>query len=300
MFNITFEYPLLLLSILPFIACSVFCKAKSPTYYMPHLNIFKDSKNKTNILLSILKWLIVVFSIVALASPIRTLDTKLVQNDGIDIILSLDTSGSMRAIGFNKDNVEQNRWQAVSIIVKDFIKKRVSDNIGLVVFGTSVLTASPISFDKNTQSEIIDYLDIGIIGDKTALVDSLASSINILKDSKSKSKIIIVLTDGIDTASTIPLKVINNLSLKYGIKIYAIGIGESNKNLLNQITKKSNGKSFIANSSEDLEKVYAEINNLEKSKIDSNKIILKEYLFFFPLFFAIISLILFTFLKNKE
>lgn len=294
------EYPLVLLAIIPFIVCSIYCEAKSPTYYIPHLNIFKDSQINSSRVLSILKWFIIITSIIALASPIRTLDTKIIQNDGIDIVLSLDTSGSMRAIGFNKNDVEQNRWQAVSLIVKDFIKKRVNDNIGIVVFGTSVLTASPISFDKNTQSEIIDYLDIGIIGDKTALIDSLASSINILKDSKSKSKIIIVLTDGVDTASTIPLKVINSLSSKYNIKIYAIGIGESNRNLLNKITTVSKGKSFIANSSNDLEKIYKQIDSLERSKIDSNKVILKEYLFFFPLFFSIIFLILYIFLKNKE
>jgi len=300
MFNFTFEYPFVLLSIIPFILCSFFCKAKSPTYYIPHLDILKESKTTTHFILPVLKWIVIFFSIIALASPIKILNTKLIQNDGIDIVLSLDTSGSMRAIGFNKDNLEQNRWQVVSQLVKEFIKKRVNDNIGIVVFGNSVLTASPISFDKNAQQEIINYLDIGIVGDKTAMVDSLATSINILKDSKSKSKIIILLTDGIDTYSTIPLSVVNKLSLKHNIKIYAIGIGESNRIFLNKIVSQTKGKMFIANSKNDLKNIYDEINRLETSKIDTNKIILKDYFFFYPLFLAIFSLILYVFLKNKE
>lgn len=298
--NISLEYPQALLLIIPFIICSFYCKAKNPTYYIPHLNIFKHANNKINSFIVFLKWFVIIFSLISLSSPIKILDTKFIKNDGIDIVLSLDTSGSMRAIGFNKDNLEQNRWQVVSSLVKDFIKKRVNDNIALVVFGSSVLTASPISFDKQAQEEIISYLDIGIVGDKTALIDSLASSINILKDSKAKSKLIIVLTDGADTISTIPLKVIQSLSKKYKIKIYAIGIGESNIALLNQITDASNGKTFQARTKKDLKAVYEEINKLEKSEIETNKIILKQYLFFYSLFFAIIALILLIFLKNKE
>lgn len=298
--NISLEYPAALLLIVPFILCAFYCKAKSPTYYIPHLHIFKHANNNTNAFIVFLKWFVIIFSIISLSSPIKILDTKFIKNDGIDIVLSLDTSGSMRAIGFNKDNLEQNRWQAVSFIVKDFIKKRVNDNIALVVFGSSVLTASPISFDKQAQAEIISYLDIGVVGDKTALIDSLASSINILKDSKAKSKLIIVLTDGADTISTIPIKVITSLAKKYKIKIYAIGIGESNISLLNLITSSTNGKTFKARTKKDLKKVYEAINHLEKSKIETNKIILKQYLYFYTLFFTIIALILLIFLKNKE
>ncbi len=297
--NITLEYPAVLLIILPFIFCAYYCKAKSPTYYMPHLNILKDVNTNINFFIIFLKWFIIVFALISLSSPVKILDNKFIKNNGIDIVLCLDTSGSMRAIGFNKDDLEQNRWKAVSLIVQDFIKKRLNDNIALVVFGSSVLTASPISFDKQAQSEIISYLDIGIVGDKTALIDSLATSINILKDSKAKSKLIIILSDGEDTISTIPLKVVKFLAKKYKIKIYAIGIGESNISLLNQITQ-DNGKTFHARNKKDLKKVYEEINKLEKSKIETNKIILKQYLFFYSLFFTILALILFIFLKNKE
>ena len=298
--NITFEYPYVLLLIVLFIISSVFFKEKAATFYMPHLQQFRQAQSKINILLPLLKYIAIIFAIISLASPVRTSHTQNIKKDGINIVLSLDTSGSMRAIGFNQKDLEQNRWQAVSQIVQDFIAKRINDNIGLVVFGSSVLTASPLSFDNQAQAEIVDYLEIGIIGDKTAMIDSLISSINILKNKKAKSNIIIVLTDGEDTASQTPMNIVIKLAQKYNIKIYTIGIGESNNILLNKISSSTNAKSFKARSKEDLQKVYEEIDGLEKVKIDATKIILKEYYFFYTLFISLIALCFYTFLINKE
>ncbi|RXJ65550.1 VWA domain-containing protein [Halarcobacter ebronensis] len=298
--TIKFEYPYLLLLILLFIFCSIFCKAKIPTYIMPHLNIFEQSRHKSLLLTTILKYLVIFCSIIALSSPYKQLDTQIIKNDGIDIVLSLDTSGSMNEKGLNTENQNENRFNVVKDIVKDFIPKRVNDNIAIVVFGTSVMMATPLSFDKEAQKEIVDYLEVGIVGDRTAMIDSLASSVNILKTSKAKSKIVILLSDGEDNASNIPLEVVIKLLEKYSIKVYTVGIGNSNKIILNQISKATNGKSYIAYSKDDLRDIYNEIDSLEKSKIESNKITLKEYLFFYPLFLAIISLILYIYLKNRE
>ncbi len=298
--TIRFEYPIVFLIIPLFILCSIFCKAKMPTYIIPHLNIFEKNQHKSYMIISILKYVVIIFSIVALASPYKQLHTQIIKNDGVDIVLSLDTSGSMKEFGLNSSNQRETRFDVVKDIVKDFIPKRVNDNIALVVFGSSVMMASPLSFDKQAQTSIIDYLDVGIVGDKTAMIDSLASAVNILKNSKAKSKVVILLSDGEDNSSTIPLEVIIKLLKKYSIKAYCIGIGESNKIVLNQIAKETKGKSYIAKSKEDLETIYKDIDSLEKSKIDSNKITLKEYLFFYPLFLATICLIVLVYLRNKE
>ncbi len=298
--DFSFEYPWLLCLMFLFIFCDIYCKAKNPSYYFVHLKIFKKTSSSKNRLIYVIKYLAIVFSLLALASPIKILDKQLLKKDGINIILNLDTSGSMRERGFNRTNVNQNRWNVVNNVVQDFIEKRVNDNIGLVVFGTSVLTASPLSFDKNSQKEIIKYIDIGIVGEQTAMFDSLATSINILKSSKAKSNIIIMITDGVDTASKIPLQIVNKLAIKYNIKIYTIGIGESNIQILNLISQETNAKSFVANSKEDLIEVYDTINKLEKSDIDDNILLLKEYLFFYPLFLGIIFLIFYIYLKNKD
>lgn len=298
--DLTFEYPNLLLLIIPFILCSIFCKEKAATYYIPHLNIFNQSKKANTLLISILKWLMISSIIIAISSPYKKLQTINIKKDGLDIVLSLDTSGSMRQIGFNKDEVEQNRWQVVSQIVEEFIPKRVNDNIALVVFGTSVMTASPLSFDKNAQAKILKHLDIGVAGDKTALFDSIAGSIDILKKSKAKSKVIIALTDGEDTASIIPFQVVKKLLIKHDIKLYVIGIGESNRYVLNELSKINNGKAFYANSKNNLEQIYNIIDNLEKSEIEQNKIIEKEYYYFYFLYITILSIFLFIYLRNRQ
>ncbi len=295
-----FEYPYVLLLILLFIVCSKFCKAKVQSYYMPHLEIYQESNGLNSSLVSVLKWLTIIFAIIALASPIKELNVINTKKDGVDIILSLDTSGSMRQIGFNRENLEQNRWNVVSDIVKDFIARRTNDNIGLVVFGTSVMTASPLSYDKKAQSKIIESLDIAVVGEKTALINSIATSINILKNRDTKTKIIIALTDGDDTASNIPLNVVLKMAKKYDIKIYTISIGAPNSYALTQLSSVNGGKSFVALSKNDLKEIYEIINNLEKSKIEQNKIVLKEYYFFYPLILSFLSLLLFIFFKNRD
>jgi len=291
--NITLEYPYVLLLIIPFILSEFFCEEKHASYYMPHLNIFEQSKKNSAFFSVLLKWLIILSAIIALSSPYEKLQTVNIKKDGLDIVLSLDTSESMRQYGFNENDLSQNRWEVVSLIVEEFIPKRHNDNIAIVVFGTSVMTASPLSFDKKAQTKIVQYLNIGVAGERTALIDSIAGSVNILKNSKAKSKIIIAITDGEDTASLIPLKVVSNLVQKYGIKIYAIGIGESNKHLLNQLANISGGKAFYATSKDNLELIYDEINKLEKSKIEQNKIIMKEYFYMYFLYIAIFSLFLY-------
>ncbi len=297
--NFTFEYPYILFLIVLFIICSIFCKAKTPTYLIPHLNIFQFANQKSMFVINILKYFVIVFSIIALASPIKINDTILLKNNGINILLNLDASGSMKERDLD-ETYSKNRFEVVKEIVKDFMDKRVADNIGIVLFGDSVLIASPLSFDKNAQKQIIDYLDVEMAGQKTALIDSLASSINILKDKKAKSNIIILLSDGEDNASKIPLDVVIKLLNKYNIKAYTIGIGNFNKDILYTIAKESNAKAYTAMSKEDLTLIYEDINKLEKSQIDQNKIVLKDYLFFYPLFLAVLSLILLIYLRNKE
>jgi Ca-activated chloride channel homolog len=298
--NISLEYPYLLLLIIPFIIIEFIYKNKTSSYYIPHIKIFNQNKISNNIIIKLLKWVMIISLIISISSPYKKLQTQKIKKDGIDIVLTLDTSGSMKQTRFNPNNIRQNRWEVVSQIVQEFIPKRINDNIALIVFGTSVMTASPLSFDKSAQAKIIKYLKIGMAGEKTALIDSLAGSINILKKSKSKSKVIILLTDGEDTASIIPLNVVEKLIKKYDIKLYAIGIGQANKYMLNKLASINKGKAYYANSKYNLEQIYKQINDLEKSKIEQNKIINKEYLYIYTLFISIIMLFLYLFLRIKH
>jgi len=297
---IKFEYPYLFVIILLFIVCSRYCKAKVQSYYMPHLEIFESSKNIQKTYISLLKWIAILFAVIALSSPIKELDVVQNKKDGIDMILSLDTSGSMRERGFNREDRDQNRWEVVQEIVNDFILKRGNDNIGIVVFGSAVMTASPLSYDKKAQTKIIENLDIGIVGEQTALINSIATSINILKQKDTKSKVIIAITDGEDTASTIPLEVVLKLAKKYNIKIYTISIGRTNTYTLKQLSNANGGESYVASTKDDLEEIYNTIDKLEKSEIEQNKIIVKEYYFFYPLIISFLALLFFVYFKNKR
>lgn len=300
MYNFSFEYPYVFLILIIFFLCFKYCKAKESTIFMPHLFLLQKSTQKSSSFVEVLKYLAVILAVTALASPIKIKNTQYINSDGIDIVLSLDTSDSMQQRGFNKFNINENRFDVVKQLVGEFITKRINDNIALVVFGNSSLIASTLSFDKQAQKEILNYLDIGIVGPRTALFDSLVSSVKILKNSTAKSKVIIVLTDGEDTSSKIPYQITLKLLKKYNIKVYTIGIHSQNEYILNEIANQTNGKYFNANSKEDLVQIYSQIDSLEKSKVKQNKVVLKEYYYFYPLFLSTILLILLIYFKNKE
>ena len=121
--NFTFEYPYFLFLIVLFIICSIYCKAKTPTYLIPHLNIFKFANQKSMIFINSLKYLVIIFSILALASPVKINDTILLKNDGVNILLNLDASGSMKERDLD-ENYSKNRFEVVKDIVKDFMDKK--------------------------------------------------------------------------------------------------------------------------------------------------------------------------------
>lgn len=298
MSNFTFEYPYIFLLILPFIICAKYCPSKDQSYFIPHLHLYSSNMISTQLVQNILKWLAIILTIIALASPIKKIDEFTIKSEGIDIILALDTSHSMREKDLEIDK-NQTRFDIVKEIVVDFIDKRKNDNIGIIVFGDYVLNASPLSYDKHIQKLILNRLEIGIAGRSTALNDALALGIKILKKRKTKSKVIVLISDGEDTASSIPYNIITKLSQKYHIKIYTIGIGQSNTKILKMIADKSGAKAFKAESKNDLREIYTIINSIEKSEIKQNKIVLNNYYFFYPLFFAVLSLLFFIFLRNR-
>ena len=228
----TLEYPYFLLLILLFLICERFCRAKVQSYFVPHLQVYSQSKGVRSSLVSTLKWTTIVFACLALSSPVKELNIINKKKEGLDIVLSLDTSGSMRQIGFNREDVDQNRWVVVKDIVQDFILKRTNDNIGLVVFGSSVMTASPLSYDKNAQNKIMEGLDIAIVGEKTALIDSIASSINILKNSSTNGNFPQLILKGITDAD-------HSGHLKPFV--YAFQLSSSRKDLLSILFNSAHG-----------------------------------------------------------
>jgi len=300
-----FEFPYLALILVVFIICAKFCKMKVPSIYFPHTASFLKQSVSASKTLLVLKWLGVVMLIITIMSPVKDETYELDPKDGYEIALILDASQSMKARGFDRNNPMLSRFDVVKEIVSDFIAQRKSDNIGLVVFGQYSFIASPLTYDENILNKIVSQLYIGMAGKYTALHTSLAQGVNLLKMSKSKSKVAILLTDGYSTPQIdkIPLDIALDMAKKEGVKVYPIGIGQNteyNENVLLKIAKETGGVAFGASSATQLQEVYKRINELEKSEIKSESFTNTNYYFFYPLFLSLISLMLYVYLRNKR
>ncbi len=301
MINFSLANPSMLLLLL-LIPCLIWCKLKSKIYYfskpewLPKRTFISDN---TTI------WLIAIYSliVISLSSP-YSYDAETSSNrKGRDLILALDTSGSMAERGFNRESVNQTRYNISISLAKDFIKNRHDDNIGLVVFGSFAFTASPLTYDLSALEEMFDLTSsVGIAGTSTAIGDAIWQSIITLNAGEAKSKVIILLTDGKHNAGVHSPREAVNEARRRGIKIYTIGIGkkgEYDKELLSTIAKDSKGESFFASNSRELKKIYKKIDKLEPSPIRSNEYLNKQKLFIYPLLLATL-LIFILILRDEE
>ena len=221
---------------------------------------------------------------------------------GVDIMLCLDTSGSMRALDFQLDGEPVSRLTAVKKVVSDFVKKRETDRIGLVVFGEEAFTQSPLTMDKGLLLGLVEKMEIGMAGDRTAIGSAIAVGGTRLKDLKAKSRILIILTDGRHNAGDITPEEATEAVRALGIKIYAIGVGgkgpapfkvdtilgprlvyqevDLDEATLKSIASIGGGQYFRAADSEQLSEIYDIIDRQEKTEIK-----MKEFFHFRELYY---------------
>ncbi len=211
-----------------------------------------------------------------------------IQSSGVDIMLCLDTSGSMRALDFSLDGEPVSRLTAVKKVVSDFIKKRETDRIGMVIFGTEAFTQSPLTLDKGLLLELVKRMEHGMAGEKTAIGSAIAVGAKRLKDLEAKTKLLILLTDGRQTAGELRAEVAAEAAKALGIKIYTIGVGgmepapfpvqtafgtriirqpvELDEETLKRVAKIGLGKYFRAADTEQLQEIYDIIDQQEKTE----------------------------------
>lgn len=301
--NINFENLYIFLLILPFLACHVFCPIKTRAIFYAHLNLVKESSRFKTPVQSTLKLITLLGLLTALASPYKAKHIDITPKQGFDIALLLDASESMLERGFDRQDRRLNRFDVVKNVVSDFAKNRINDNLGVVVFGQFAFIAAPLTFDKNIISDIVKRLDVGIAGRSTAIFDAVGQGVNLLRKSKAKTKLMILLTDGQNTSLNASLEDVLHLAQKYEVKIYTIGIGregEYNKNLLHKIASETQGKSFNARSGRELLAIYKEIDRLEKSEIKSKSFEKRTYYYHYPLALALLSLFAFLLLRHQK
>jgi Ca-activated chloride channel family protein len=288
-----FEYTYVLFLLIPFLWCLFTCKEKIKWQYFVHLQLFTPKKPWLRF-----EWLLKIITLVALvlglASPVLFDSAHPDRRNGIDIVLSLDGSGSMNASGFDPKS-HQSRFEAVQKIAQEFILKRENDNIGVVLFGDYAFIASPLTYEKEIVAEMISYLSHGMAGQNTAIGEGILMGLRALERSKAKARIIILLSDGEQNSGRISPREAVEIAKEEGVKIYTIGIGQESEYdvaLLKRIAKDSEGQFFSAKNIEELRKVYAQIDSLERSSIKSRAYLVKEYYFYLPLLLAFSALFL--------
>ena len=283
-------YFLLLLLLIP---CFVWCKQYNRSYYFPKL----DWIRKQSPLLSWEPWLkILIFSLMvfALAKPFVYDAAGNAHKKGRDLILAIDASGSMAQSGYNSKDRFKNKYESTIELAKAFTQKRLDDNMGVVVFGTFAYTASPLTYDLDALSYLLDMTNVGLAGESTAIGDAIMQSIRTLSFGEAENKAIILLTDGYHNAGQTSPKTAVAKAKEKGIKIYTIGIGKKSDYdvaLLETMAKESGGKSYAADSAEALKKVFKEIDRLEPSQIRGENYLNQKLLIVFPLGFAALLLL---------
>lgn len=255
-----------------------------------------------------LRMLVISLLMLALARPQTNMNRQDISVEGIDIVLATDISSTMLA-----EDLRPNRLEAAKEVAVEFISNRPDDRIGLVVFSGESFTQCPLTSNHALLINLYKDISFGMIDDGTAIGDGLATAVNRLKESKAKSKVIILLTDGINNMGSIDPQSAAEIAELYGIRIYTIGVGtmgtalvpvrtqfgmqyqrmevQIDEALLQKVSAHTNGKYFRATNKQKLQEVYKEIDRLEKSKIDVTEFSRKKEEF---LPFVIFALLLLT------
>jgi len=241
----------------------------------------------------ILRLLSIILFLIALSGPRSVLEETVHESEGIDIVLTIDSSGSMAAEDFVMNNQRLNRLAIVKKVVEEFVSERKNDRIGLVTFAKIAYTVSPLTTDYSWLLANLERVELGLIEDGTAVGSAIASSVARLRDSGAKSKVIVLLTDGVNNSGKMDPLEAARVAKAFGVKIYTIGAGSNgevpfpardlwgrviyqraviklDEDMLREVAKITDGKYYRATDTESLRKVYAEIDALEKVKIEEH------------------------------
>src|SRR5512137_379331 len=294
-------YFLLLLLLLPLMFWLKGKQGQPPAFVYSSVQLVRGilnvSRTRSGAFLAALRWLTLALLIVALAQPRLTQSETKVTASGVDIAVALDMSGSMASEDFEVGRQRLNRLAMAKEVLKKFIDKRPSDRIGIVAFATQAFIASPLTLDHEFLLQNLARLQLGTISDKsTAIGSALSTAINRLRELKSKSKIVILMTDGQNNAGKVSPLTVAEAAQKLGVKVYTIGVGtrgeapmprgrnpftgqvvyqmtpvDIDEDTLQKIANMTGGKYYRADNAQRFQAIYAEIDKLEKTEADVKK-----------------------------
>jgi Ca-activated chloride channel homolog len=311
--HITFAHPYFfgLLILIPFLIWWDYRRGKTntPALRITSLTAIRNIKPSAKIrfrpLLTVLRVISLIGLTFALARPQSSNVTETIDSEGIDIVMSVDVSGSMLAEDF-----KPNRIEAAKKVAMEFIDKRPTDRIGLVIFSGESFTQCPVTIDHDVLKQQLSEIKSGILVDGTAIGDGLATSVDRIRKSNAKSKVIILLTDGVNNIGKVGPELALEVAKAYKIRVYTIGVGtrgmapypvqtpfgmqkqmqevQIDETLLNKIANETGGKYYRATNTSSLASIYNDIDKLEKTKVEISSY--KHYAeLFFP--FAMIAIV---------
>jgi len=273
---------------------------------------------------AILRTLAILFLVLALARPRKGIQETRITTEGIDIMLTVDVSTSMRAEDFTLGKKRYNRLEIAKRVIADFIRERSGDRIGMVVFGGQAYTQCPLTADYTVLLQLLDKVEIGMVEDRTAIGTAISTSLNRLREVEAKSKIIILLTDGDNNAGKIDPQTAARMAETLDVKIYTIGIGSKgpvpypmqdpwsgrtvyrqveiplNEAGLKEIAQTTGGEFYLASNTGMLEEIFTRIDELETTT--GEEVIYTEYNELFPYCIGVglVALLFGIFLSNTR
>lgn len=324
----TFGHPylLLLLLLLPIAAWLRGKRGRPPAFVYSSTQLVRGILNVTKArsggFLSSLRWLTLALFIIALAQPRLTRSETKVSASGVDIVVAIDMSGSMQSEDFEINGEPANRLVMAKDVLKKFIEKRPSDRIGLVAFASQAYIAAPLTLDHDFLLQNLERLEIGTIDEsQTAIGSALSTAINRLRDIKSKSKIVILMTDGQNNAGKIAPLTAAEAAQTLNVKVYTIGVGtrgmgrvpvyiggrkvgyqpqpvDIDEDTLQKIADMTKGKYYRADNTEKFKNIYNEIDKLEKTEAEVKKFSHHQELFAWVISPGLALLLLETILRH--
>jgi len=324
-FNFAHPYFLLLLLVLPFLAWLRARQIKEAAFLYSSVTLLRGVANlkrsSARAFLIRLRWLILVLCILAMARPRLSEGKTSVKASGIDIVVALDLSMSMAAMDFEKNGERLNRLDIAKDVLESFVDKRTNDRLGLVAFAGRAYIAAPLTLDHDFFQLNLDRLQLGIVEDGTAIGSALTAALNRLRDVESKSRIVILMTDGQNNSGKVPPLTAAEAAEALGVKIYTIGVGTKgmapypqkdpfgrtnfvqmkvniDEETLKGIADKTGGKYYRADNSESFRQIYEEIDSLEKTEVEMQQYTKHEVLAAWFLLPGLILLILEMILNN--
>jgi len=299
----TFGHPylLLLLALLPPLAWMKGRRGQPPAFLYSSVRLVSGlsrfTRSRAGQFLAALRWVALALFIIALAQPRFTKSETKVTASGVDIAVAIDLSGSMASMDFEVDHTRLNRLAMAKTVLKKFIDKRPNDRIGLVAFATEAFIAAPLTLDHDFLNQNLERLEIGTIDEsQTAIGSALSIALNRLRELKSKSKIVILMTDGQNNAGKVAPLTVAEAAQTLGVKVYTIGVGmrgmapmpkgrnpftgqmmyepmpvDIDEDTLQKIAQMTGGKYYRADNAEKFQAIYAEIDKLETTEAEIKK-----------------------------